>query len=152
MFVAENGRGYRGTEQIAWGWFLIVFTAPTEERLDGTLTSAAELRAAVRYAHLAQCGHFMMGSVRVGAHRIVLSGTYGGDGLPCDCPTLDLWERLYKVPPFLQRLFWSGGGHNTGGHEMPALHQWAGEHLHELRASGTKDAARVLARYRHARR
>jgi hypothetical protein len=143
VFVAENGGGYRGTAQIAWGWFLIIFSDP-ERR-----TSPPEIRAAVRWAHLAQCGHFMMGSVRVGTARVVLSGTYGSDGLPTDCPTVELWERLYKVPPFLQRVFWAGGGHNSAGSEGPALHQWASEHLNELRASGTKDAARTLDRYRH---
>ena len=175
MFVAENGGGYRGTEQIAWGWFLIIFSEPdrpcdciasgnaakpkqhgadphAKDCASYRRASPPEIRAAVRYAHLAQCGHWMMGSVRVGPHRIALSGTYGSDGLPTDCPSVELWERLYQVPPFLQRVFWQGGGHNSAGSEAPALHQWAGEHLHELRASGTKDAARVLARYRHARR
>ena len=134
MFIRDNHRGERGTAQVAWGWFLILFQ---RDWTPGKEPQPLELRACVRYAHLAQCGHFMMGGVSVGKHRIPLSGSYGGDGLPRTAPD-DLWELLHPVPKDLQDAFWSGGGHNSAGAEAPALHAWANAHFDTLHAAGSK--------------
>jgi len=133
MFFRDAGGGYRGTEQTAWGWFLILFQPP-----DPLTVQTSELRAAVRYVYLHQFGHFMMGSAQVGGHRISLSGSYGGDGLPREAPS-SLWPLLYPVPLPLQKAFWTGGGHNSAGAEAPAFRTWALDHFESLRLSGRKD-------------
>lgn len=83
-----------------------------------------------------QCGHFMMGHVdlklRDGTtHPLSLSGTYGGDGLPCDAD-LVLWDRLHELPLDLQDTFWRGGGHNGAGAEGPAMRKWAEDNYRML--------------------
>lgn len=135
MFVKDAQRGYSRTgQQIAAGWFLILFQRDWEP---GYEPQPLDLRACVRYAHLSQLGHFMMGAVTVGAHRVTLSGSYGNDGLPCTCPTADLWDRLHPLPADLQTAYWSGGGHNSAGSEAPALRAWALAHFKDLHAAGS---------------
>lgn len=130
MFVRNAAGGYRGTNQVAWGWFLLLFQHPHSD------IPRAQLRACIRYVHLSQCGHFMMGSARVGPHTIVVSGPYGSDGLPCTTPP-DLWERLHPVPDDLQDAYWSGGGHNSAGSEAPKLRAWANDHFSVLHMAGS---------------
>lgn len=126
MFLSVNRSGYnRHDEQVCHGLFLVVFN----------MESGGELRAVVRHARMVQCGHWMMASVRVGQHKITLSGDYGGDGLPFmgEKQTADLWERLHPLPAELADAFWRGGGHNCSGSEAPAVREWARAHLDELR-------------------
>lgn len=86
---------------------------------------------------LAACGHSMMGSktkkLPNGAEfNFQASGSYGGDGLPCDA-TPELWPYLHDLPIELQDTFWRGeGGHNTAGSEGPAVKEWARANLKKL--------------------
>lgn len=140
---------YARTEQRASGPFLILFAHDGHRRTSPAAKHPVpELRALVRYARMSQLGNFMMASVTVSVgttkHEIVLSGTYGADGLPKEMTEVDvhaplvsgqglptkerwpgLWERLHPVPEDLQDAFWAGGGHNTSGTEGPALRSWA---------------------------
>ena len=101
----------------------------------------------VLYAHvsnhvvLKQVGHFMMGIARdlPVSHssydsengrnwkHLILSGTYGSDGLPCDYEKLapSARAKLVRVPDYLTAAFWSGGGHNSAGSEALAMRDWA---------------------------
>lgn len=81
MFIGKSRGGYRGTEQVASGHFLMVFQNENAPRLENKLRP---LRALVRKVALHQCGHFMMGSVKLYGVRFSLSGTYGSDGLPME--------------------------------------------------------------------
>jgi hypothetical protein len=115
MYITNEGHGYyRGTEQChTRAPFLIL--VQREER---------EIRALVRKVALHQCGHFMMGSARVGRHRIPISGSYGGDGLPRTVP-LEVYEAAVPVPHELIDAWNHGGGWNSAGSEAPAMREWA---------------------------
>ena len=80
-----------------------------------------ELYAVVRFARLVQVGHFMMGSVRVGPDRIVLSGSYGSDGLPVDYDKLSprAQARFTRLAPEDASAYWhpKHSGHNSTGSE-----------------------------------
>lgn len=140
MFLNGRGRYNRDGEQTCAGDFLLVFNQKP----------GGPLRCVVRHVRMRQCGHFMMGSATVGPFRLTLSGTYGHDGLPLspedgkvpkgtpfaedpETGAKNLWARLHPMPDELVEAFWKGGGHNTGGSEMPLLKEWALEHLAELR-------------------
>jgi hypothetical protein len=84
--------------------------------------------------------HFMMGTAYLGGHAVVLSGSYGNDGLPLSLEHKVLppgaperiFAALTPIPEGLQTSFWEGGGHNSAGAEAPALRKWAEENLTEL--------------------
>ena len=67
-----------------------------------------------------------MGSARAVGHRISLSGSYGGDGLPTDVP-LEVYNRATAVPQELIEAWNKGGGWNSAGAEAPAMAKWAKE-------------------------
>ena len=146
MFIKDAGGGYnRHGEQFGYGWFLLVFQRTWQI---GREPMPRDLRACVRYAHLTQSGHFMTGIVTVGKHRIFLSGSYGGDGLPKDAPD-DLWPLLHPLPDDLVEAFWSGGGHNSAGAEAPALRAWALAHFTALHAAGSARYITLTKRRTH---
>jgi hypothetical protein len=153
MFISQSRCGYIGTEQYASGDFLIVFDRDvyTPNHVDSydpatrdftkplhrlTDVERREVRVLVRKIALRQCGHWMMGAVKLCGHRISLSGTYGSDGLPHTL-TIEqedaLWGRLHPLPAELLEAFWKGGGHNSAGSEGPLLHAWAKENLAVLK-------------------
>ena len=70
----------------------------------------------------------MMSSFRVGPHRISLSGTYGGDGLPCDV-TREVYDKAMEIPKELEEKFWKGGGHNSSGAEAEDFWKWGRDQL-----------------------
>jgi hypothetical protein len=127
MFLTSKYSGYnRAGEQSAGGRFLILAcrTKPGEFQFgtDGSLY------ACVRYARLRQCGHFMMGSVRVGPKRLILSGNYGNDGLPeidfKDSPELEPY--CIPVPDDLAAAFWADDSYHVGGVTIQQrLREWA---------------------------
>jgi len=136
MFIKDAKSGYtRDGQQKASGQFLIVFDEPGYKGL------RPPLRACVRKVHLKQLGHFMMGQVRLAGFNIVLSGTYGGDGLPVSLDLEDLprkvvehiWHKATPLPKKLQAEFWEGGGHNDAGKEATAMRDWALENLKDLK-------------------
>lgn len=98
-----------------------------------------KLYAYVCHVSMRQIGHFMMGTARAlqvtkaygedrpGPNDLVVSGTYGGDGLTCDYEDLTEKSRdkLVVVPEELATQFWQGGGHNSAGREAEAMRDWA---------------------------
>jgi hypothetical protein len=127
MFVTTERSGCNDAgEQVCHGLFLIIFN----------IQSGGELRCIIRHARMRQCGHWMMASVQVGSEKLVLSGTYGGDGLPyldSKGETERLWDRLHILPADLTEAFWNGGGHNCAGTEGPLIQAWARERIQDLR-------------------
>src|ERR1035437_6081241 len=105
MFITSKYAGYnRHDEQVSAGRFLILMQPKEPEGMRGVAavqyTTSAPIRAIVRYVHMGQCGQFMMGSARVLGERIVVSGSYGGDGLPCTVPQ-KVYDAGIDVPPEL---------------------------------------------------
>jgi len=86
-----------------------------------------KLWAAVRSCALRQCGHFMMGQIRIGGKSITVSGPIGHDGLPLDlqCVPLAQRARLVEVPEHIAAIYWSDNGHNTIGAAGDTLRDWA---------------------------
>jgi len=80
----------------------------------------------VRHLRMTQCGHFMMGTMRIGSQQITMSGTYGDDGLPDNIEKISEANRKYltPVPPALKEAFWKGGGHNSAGAEAQEMYNW----------------------------
>jgi hypothetical protein len=126
MYLGEGRTYYQGTEQRhtrAPFLIVMVYDEPIEGKILG---KRSKLRGIVRQVAMHQCGHFMMGSARVGPVRLSLSGTYGSDGLPL---TVDkaTWECGTPVPDELEAKFWEGGGHNDAGSEGPDFFHWGRE-------------------------
>jgi hypothetical protein len=87
-----------------------------------------KLYAIVRHARLRQLGHFMMGSISIGGgwkgYSLTVSGTYGGDGLPCSYEKVPphLRHHLIEVPQAVADQYWEGkGGWNSAGSEAGAM-------------------------------
>lgn len=92
-------------------------------------TDTPKLWAILRRVALRQCGHFMMGSTRIGSHRFVVSGAYGGDGLP---ESLNEWTtedfaRWTLAPETVARAYWHPEypGWNDAGSEYRTVASWA---------------------------
>ena len=93
MFLQDNhfqGWYARSGEQKAKGRFLAVFsgTETYPEPHPETGRQLPILYAVVRSVTLIQCGHWMMGYLRLAGARVTVSGAYGGDGLPMDVDKL----------------------------------------------------------------
>ena len=114
------------------------------------------LRAAVRFVHLHQLGHFIVGEFPIGEHRIMLSGPIGHDGLPLDnmCDAyfpiarghrktelphtivVD-WHKLIELPVAVRGTYWNDKGHNDITKSAKyVLNAWALDNLKELRKAG----------------
>ena len=138
MFIANNRRWDTRSGQHASGAFLLVFGSPNFDGGDRTL------RACVRHVRMDQCGHWMMGGATVYSadgvsHRVLLSGTYGNDGLSIDAEKYPgLWEALMPIPPDLTAAFWAGGGHNSAGSEGSDMVAWARKNLRLLQQTARK--------------
>ncbi len=120
MYIDNSGYGYyRGTEQChSRAPFLILVHPDDYEKRN------EPIRALVRKVAMHQCGHWMMGSARAFGHRISLSGSYGGDGLPTSVPQ-EVYDRATPVPQELIDAWNKGGGWNSAGSEAPAMAEWA---------------------------
>lgn len=120
--VEQFGINDRG-EEVAHGLFLVVFQKDKE------------LRAVVRHARLRQCGHWMMGTVAIGADRVTLSGSYGADGLTIDGERYpSAWEKAVPLGEEMTQAFWSGEGRwNSAGSEAPTMRTWAKKNPARLR-------------------
>lgn len=90
-----------------------------------------EIRAIVRKVSMHQCGHFMMGSARIGGKTISLSGSYGGDGLTVTVDQ-DIFDRAIPLPAELYEAWSKGGGWNSAGNEAPDMRTWALANLKAL--------------------
>lgn len=138
MFLTQRRAGYdRGGNQVASGLFLILVSNPDRSQND--------LRAFVRFVSMEQCGHFMMGNVRVAGYSLSLSGAYGNDGLPTHLDRFfagivngeakfvsftaeqktAIWDQLTPLPPELVNGYWHSEGHNDAGTAGPEIRKWA---------------------------
>lgn len=86
-----------------------------------------KLWACVRSCALSQCGHFMMGTIRIGGKSITVSGAIGSDGLPLDLQTVPTAyrDRLIEVPEAIAAIYWKDDGWNTIGSAGMTLRDWA---------------------------
>jgi hypothetical protein len=101
MFITNRVRGYdRDGSQVASGYFLCVFCDDKHN-----------LFACVRYTRMEQFGNFMMGQIRIGTQKQVISGTYGEDGLPMDYDKIlpENMKFLVPIPEDIKEIFWKGG-------------------------------------------
>jgi hypothetical protein len=85
------------------------------------------LWAIVRQTAMHQMGHWMMGTINIGGHRMTVSGEVGSDGLPGDYQGVPVEHRvkLIQVPEDVATVYWNGNGHNEVGSGRDALQQWA---------------------------
>ena len=86
-----------------------------------------KLWAIVRSCSLAQCGHFMMGRIRIGGKSITVSGPIGSDGLPMDYQVVPPKYRhlLTEVPEDIAAVYWADNGHNDIGSARDTVRDWA---------------------------
>jgi hypothetical protein len=129
MFLRVTEGGYdRGGQQWARGPFLWVVLGPD--------TPFRQARAFVRHVQLHQCGHFMMGTIRVGKFTQTISGTYGADGLPDTTPQ-HVYAAGMPIPADIMEIWAnSTSGHNGPGAEYRDIRSWAHENLSVLRRAG----------------
>lgn len=129
MFI-ENCRSWVSPDgaQHAQGLFLI-FMHPDMEGLEGF---KHPMKALVRHTRMVQCGHYIMGSIRVGGLKLTVSGSYGSDGLPKNVPQ-EVYDLGLEVPSELFEAWNKGGGWNGAGAEAPLVRAWAIENLDRLR-------------------
>ncbi len=129
MFITNTGHGYDRDGQ-AWsrGQFLVLMH-PKVMKPCGTFEyettdSSAPVRALVRHCSLHQLGHWMMGSIRVGKHKVTVSGAYGADGLIMSVPR-EVYDKGVELPKELYDAWATGEGWNSCGTEAPAMRKWA---------------------------
>jgi hypothetical protein len=115
MFITCT-RGYdRDGSQKAKGIFLMLMQTDTQSK---------PLRAIVRSCSMSQCGHWMMGSIRVKDQSITVSGSYGSDGLPKTVSD-EIYNLGIELPKELYAAWNNGGGWNSAGSEGSSIRQWA---------------------------
>ena len=90
------------------------------------------IRALVRHVAMRRCGHFMIGSVRIHGNSLMLSGSYGSDGLPDSVPD-EVYGIGVELPRDLVGKWNRGGGWNGAGDEAGEMRAWALENLKDLR-------------------
>lgn len=121
---------YRGTGQCAArGPFLMLVQPETpKDWYEKGITFGQWLRdnpprALVRQVAMSQCGQFMMGSARVYGKTIILSGPFGGDGLPVNV-SMDVYQRAAPLPEDIYAA-WNQDDNAT-------VRAWAMAHIAEL--------------------
>jgi hypothetical protein len=138
MFITSKRSGYDRTgQQVASGLFLILMQPKSWNDKGETIlpmsSSSYPIRALVRHVSMSQFGNFMMGRARVHGHTLILSGSYGSDGLPDTVP-MEVYNYGVPLPPELYEAWKNGEGWNSAGSEAPKMREWALAHLKELRA------------------
>ena len=82
-------------------------------------------RAIVRKVALRQYGHFIMGTARAFGESISVSGSFGGDGLPCDVP-MHVYERAMELPADVLAAYWGiDDWAGKGGEGKAVVRNWA---------------------------
>ncbi len=120
MFLTSEAPCYSGYynrhgEQTASGRFLILAS-----------DDANNLYGCVRFVRMRQCGHFMMGSAQIADKRVILSGSYGNDGLPLDW-NRDLTDKarakFVRLTESEAQAYWhpEHAGWNSTGSEAPDM-------------------------------
>lgn len=117
MFIQVKKSGYtREGAQYVQGYFLMLLRP-----VKGPYT-LNNVRGLVRYVRMRQFGHFMMGEVRVGAQRLVLSGFYGCEGLTMSVPP-EVYALGTPLPDVLYDL-WDHGGSWGPGRDADEMRKW----------------------------
>lgn len=133
MFITCKSGYNRYGQQIAKGQFLIMLC----KNVFPSTGKPVEYRALTRKVYMSQFGHFMMADINVCGTKIVLSGSYGSDGLPISVdenPRYNkgdklaalelLWQLAEPVPAELIQKWSKGGGHNGAGSESKDFRNW----------------------------
>jgi predicted RNA-binding protein with TRAM domain len=119
MYLTKGHTYYMGSEQcISRGLFLILVQS------HDLPLNKDNFRAIVRKVAMRQCGHFMMGIARIKGQSVILSGTYGGDGLPVTVSQV-IFDMAIPVPHELYAKWAQGGGWNSSGIEAMDMYRWA---------------------------
>ena len=119
MYIERTSRYYVGSEQATRrARFLILMQDQNDHK--------SPIRAIVRKVAMRQCGHFMMGIARIKNQSIVLSGSYGADGLSKSVPT-EVYQMGVPLPDDLYDVWNTGGGWNSAGSEASAMRKWAND-------------------------
>ena len=132
MYISNaNSRYSRTGNQLAGpGNFLIL--------MQGESDDCQTVKAIVRSVRMKQCGHWMMGGIKIDGYEMCLSGAYGADGLICTVPD-DIYRRCgLELPQALYDQWNNGGGWNSCGSEAPSMRQWAIDNLKALKAKPKK--------------
>ena len=123
MYLKSNGSYYKGTSQCTRkAPFLILMDDPSKKELG---CFKGHMRGIVRIVAMEQCGNFMMGRARIKGHTIILSGSYGGDGLPVYKVPQEVYDAGIDIPDELFDAWNKGGGWNSAGSEGLAMRKWA---------------------------
>ena len=136
LTIKRQGMKYDG-EQFCSGLFLVLCQPEGvwENGKFNSKTSSEYTRAFVRFTSLRQLGHFMMGIVRVNGTSIVISGSYGQDGLPKTVSD-EVWKKALPLPQKLYDAWSKGGGWNSCGNEVGMMREWGLENIDLLRRAG----------------
>ena len=119
MFIQTDYSGYgQDDQQKIGGRFLIMMQPPGMEGLK------QPIKCLVRYCKMSQCGHWMMGKVRIKGQSFTVSGSYGADGLTKDMPQ-EIYDLGVELPQELHEMWNKGGGHNSAGNEAGSIKAWA---------------------------
>jgi hypothetical protein len=118
MYIEQTVSYYVGPEQrTKRANFLILMNS--KERPIGP----DNMRGVARKVALRQCGNFMMGKTSINGETIILSGTYGGDGLPITVSE-EIFLKGEPVPRELYDAWNKGGGWNSAGKEGLTMKKW----------------------------
>jgi hypothetical protein len=147
MYLREGYRsgGQDGAAE-ARGQFIILFQEEWgPER--GPVSPVAELRVLVRAVKMTEFGNFMLGRIkvkipgRVDAVALTLSGAFGGDNLPVNCPPA-LWDHVHPVPQDVADRYWNASEGNEPGAGAQAIVDWVvqqGDVLKRLCKNGSSE-------------
>lgn len=128
MYIETTQVYYVGTEQHCRKALFLLLIQPSSERW-----KTEPIKALVRKVALGQFGQWMMGKVNIYGQHLVVSGSYGNDGLPMSVPD-EIYDRAAVVlPQELLELWNHGGGWNSAGSEAAAMREWAIDNLKELK-------------------
>lgn len=124
MYITNSGHTYySGTEQRHTRAPFLLLVQPTD--INVSQLKDFPPRAIIRRVALSQCGHFMMGTARAFGHSIIVSGSFGNNGLPCDVPA-DVYEHAIEVPADILAAFWKIDDWNgTGADGKAIVRKWA---------------------------
>lgn len=125
-FISGKNESSRNGQRFT-GSFFIMWTDIKQERAWGCL----------RYLTMTQCGQFMMGDAVVCGKNLILSGSYGSDGLGRDAERDDVdTDKLVELPHELYLAWAKGDGWNSSGSEWKSIKKWIANNEKALRKAG----------------
>lgn len=122
MYIYGTSTYYKGTAQCARKAPFLILIQHKDKPI-----GPDNFRALVRMVAMEQCGAWMMGKARVKGWTLLLSGSYGSDGLPYTTDKDEVFEAAVPVPERLYNLWAHGEGWNSAGSEAQEMAQWARE-------------------------